>query len=165
MEDDQKIQVEKEEMKTEMKKVPSIKIQIDDKRDSVLKKGKKYIWYIISVLFLILILYVAMTIKNSLDDTVNIVKKSGNDICGSDSCIVFDGYYENEFIDWNIRKYWPLFSISINTNITFEEDHKVDIVCPVELKSDSFQYLFTKFSFLLKKDKIKSCDLIANDIS
>lgn len=142
-----------EEEKAEPTEVKEIKVKVE-------KEGrlKRFINYLISLLILILVIYVAVTIKNALDDTMAIETKTAQELCGYDACIVIEGVYEKGFVDWNVREYWPFFAISIGAS-GFEEGQDVDIICPVELKTDTFQHILTKLNFLYSKDNIKSCTL------
>ncbi|MEA3356959.1 MAG: hypothetical protein U9Q67_00790 [Patescibacteria group bacterium] len=126
-------------------------------KEPVGRKIGNVINYIISVIILIVIIFVAMTIKNALDDTMIIETNSEQEICKNESCILIDGYYEDGFVNWNVREYWPFFSIAISTDAEFKEGQEVEIVCPVDLKEDSFQHIWTKLNFLFQKDNIKEC--------
>lgn len=147
------MEIEKEQIQEEKTEQKEIKIQ-------VVKEGriKRTINYIISALLLILVIFVAITIKNALDDTVSIETKLANQLCDYDACIVFQGIYEKGFVDWNVRDYWPFFMISIGSS-SFKEEQEVNIICSVDLKTDTFQHIFTKIYFLYSKDNIKSCTL------
>jgi hypothetical protein len=151
----------KKSSKKEKKDISKAEVKVSVE-DSTAKKVKKIISYVIGVLLLILLLYIALTIKNALDDTMVIEADSerAQTMCSYDSCIIIDGEYEEGFVNWNVRDYWPFFSISIGTDLEFEEGAIVDIVCPVDLKTDTFQHIVTKFSFLYKKNNIKNCDLV-----
>lgn len=121
---------------------------------------KKIFSLSITLLIIIFVIWVGITIKNGLDDTMEIVTEDTKKLCGDDeACIMIDGYYEDEFANWNIREYWPFFGISIQTLQDFEENQGIQMICPVELKSDTFQHIFTKINFLFQKDQIKDCEV------
>lgn len=147
-----------EKMKEEKEENEKKELKVEIVKESRFQKIKNVINYIISIVILILIIYVAITIKNGLDDTMSIKIKNAQKICGYDACIIIQGVYEKGFVDWNIREYWPFFAISIGAT-GFEEGQDVDIICPVELKTDTFQHILTKLYFLYQKDNIKSCSL------
>ncbi|MBN2016450.1 hypothetical protein JW766_06505 [Candidatus Dojkabacteria bacterium] len=139
------------------KKVEAQKVQVEVKEKP--ERIKKIISYVIAVLLFILLVYIAITIKNGLDDTVSVELENAEELCDNEACIIFDGKYEDGFVDWNIREYWPFFAITIETNLDFENGQEVDIICPVDKKEDTFQYLWTKILFLYKKDNIKKCEM------
>jgi hypothetical protein len=153
--EEQKTGTEKKEEEQEVQKV-QIEHKVAEK--TLFEKIKSVINWLISLALLILAIYVAMTIKNALDDTMAIETKTAQKMCGHDACIIIDGIYEKGFVEWNVREYWPFFAISIGTS-GFEERQEVDIICPVELKTNTFQHILTKFVFLYKKNNIKSCRL------
>jgi hypothetical protein len=123
---------------------------------------KKIISFVISAIVLGILIFIIITIKNALDDTIAIETENSIEYCNDEeACIIIDGKYEEGFVEWNVREYWPFFAISIETNAEYEEGQEVDIVCPVELKTDTFQHVLTKLNFLYTKNNIKECDLVA----
>lgn len=128
-------------------------------KESKFKKIKRAISWLISILLLVLLIWVAITIKNGLDDTMHVEVKQSEALCGSkEACLIIDGYYEDGFANWNIREYWPFFKLMIGTG-GFAEGQKVRIICQADLKTDTFQHILTKLYFLYSKNKIKTCSV------
>lgn len=135
---------------------PQEPVKVQVVKESKFKKVKRGLNWIISILLLVLVIWIAITIKNGLDDTMTIETRESQKICGHESCIIIDAYYEDGFATWNIRKYWPFFKILIGTS-GFKEGQDVTITCQADLKTDTFQHILTKLYFLYSKNKIKTC--------
>lgn len=137
------------------------KVIIEQKKDRF-ALIKRIVSLTITLILLVVVIWIGITIKNGLDNTMKIVTDDTETLCGDpEACIVIDAYYKDEFAEWNIREYWLFFGISIQTLENFEEDQEVQIICPVELKDDSFQHIFTKLNFLYKKNSIKDCEIVS----
>jgi len=125
-------------------------------------KINRFLKWLISLAIFIILIWIAMTIKNALDDTMAVEAdpETAQKLCGSDACITIQGEYEDGFVEWDVRDYWPFFKISIGTNASFTDKQAVDIICPVKLKEESLQHMITKLFFLYDKDALKSCSLV-----
>jgi len=147
--------MEEKEKPKEQKEMKEVKVQIVKE-----SKVKKYLNRLISLLLLVLFIWIVMTIKNGLDETMHIEIKESQKVCGSkEACIIISGFYEEGFANWNIREYWPFFKIMIGTS-GFEEGQDVNMVCPVKLKTDTFQHILTKIYFLYSKKNIRYCTVL-----